>query len=326
MNKQSSTKPTSFVVFLAGTITASPALAASAAIDGAPTPEGYPANFDSLIALGIVLTALACAWLLNHQQARLRAAGSMLAAMACFGIAAWFGAVLQLGVLENPKPNQAPMDSLKPGLLWTQATVALVAGLALSAIALRQLTSVETLKLGLHNETERYGKVSRVLHWTTAILCIFMIPTGIFSSMIPEGVWYRTEYNVIHKTIGIVILLLVLIRIVWNRLSPRPALDASLQPRERKMAHIAHNTLYGLLFALPLTGYVMTSMHGYPSYLFTLKIPALVGESDAYIYWGLFHKYLLQYLVYIVLGAHILGALKHQFIDKHDSAFKRMVA
>ena len=92
------------------------------------------------------------------------------------------------------------------------------------------------------------------------------------------------------------------------------------------MAHIAHITLYGLLFALPLTGYIMTSMHGYPTYLFTLKIPALVGESDAYIYWGLFHKYLLQYLVYIVLGAHILGALKHQFIDKHDSAFKRMVA
>ncbi|MFT5840208.1 MAG: cytochrome b561 [Flavobacteriales bacterium] len=42
--------------------------------------------------------------------------------------------------------------------------------------------------------------------------------------------------------------------------------------------------------------------------------------------WGMLHKYLLPYLLYIVLGAHILGALKHQFVDKHTNAFKRMIS
>ena len=57
-----------------------------------------------------------------------------------------------------------------------------------------------------------------------------------------------------------------------------------------------------------------------------LGVAASLGKSQAYIVWGLFHKYVLQYLVYIILGAHIAGALKHQFIDKHSNAFKRMVS
>ena len=83
-------------------------------------------------------------------------------------------------------------------------------------------------------------------------------------------------------------------RFSWNRRSPRPALDPSLKPGERKMAHGAHIALYGLLFALPLTGYVMTSLHGYPTFFFTLEIPPFLPKSDAYIVWGLFHKYILQ--------------------------------
>lgn len=70
----------------------------------------------------------------------------------------------------------------------------------------------------------------------------------------------------------------------------------------------------------------MTSFHGYSSYFFTFELKPFLPESDAYIVWGLFHKYLLQYLIYIVLGAHILGALKHHFIDKHTDAIKRMVS
>lgn len=54
-------------------------------------------------------------------------------------------------------------------------------------------------------------------------------------------------------------------------------------------------------------------------------MPELRLFEVAYIAWGTFHKYLLPYLLYAILGAHILGALKHHFLDKHDSALKRMV-
>lgn len=291
-----------------------------------PTPQGWWPHFESMITLAVVLMAFAIAWLLNHASPKWRAIGTSLAALSCFGIVAWFGSVLASGVLENPKPFQAPMDAFKPTLLWIQAGIAFVGGCALIIVAAGQFSKGTRLVLSNANEAHRYGRVSRVLHWATALLFLFMIPTGIFASMIPEDAWYRTEYNVVHKTIGLIIFGLVIARLVWNRRSKRLALDASLKPMERKLAHSAHVLLYALLIAIPVTGYVMTSHHGYPTFFFLIELPSFLPESQAYIVWGLFHKYVLQYLVYIILGAHIIGALKHRFIDKHDTAFKRMVS
>ena len=127
-----------------------------------------------------------------------------------------------------------------------------------------------------------------------------------------------------HKTLGVTALLLLVIRLVWNRVSQRPALDGTLTSRERQLARVAHLTLYMMMLALPVTGFMMTSLHGYPTYFFAWELAPLWPQSDAYILWGAMHKYLLPYLLYIVLGAHILGALKHHFIEKKPSAFKRM--
>ena len=300
-------------------------IAAHAASPVSPsTPEGWLPHFESLIAFMIVLTAVLIAWGLNHKRPKIRASGTFLAALSCFAIVVWFVGSLGTGVIESPK-IQTPMDVAKPALLWMQTLVALLGGIALLLIANSQRKQTEELELSARNEVGRYGRVSRILHWTTAILFIFMIPTGIFSSMIPENMWFRTEYNVVHKTIGLTIFGLVVARLIWNRISKRPELEASLKPKERKLAHRVHILLYVIMFAIPVTGYVMTSLHAYPSYFFTLKIPPFLPESDSYIIWGFFHKYLLQYLVYIILGAHILGALKHYFIDKHKTAIKRMV-
>ncbi len=291
----------------------------------AGTPEGWWPHFESLITLAVVVAAFTTAWLLNHARPRMRTYGLLLAALCCFGIVAWFVVSLNTGIIDHPKKFQAPMDAWKPTLLWGQVIIAGICGLALLGIAQRESNSEEILDITNENETGRYGRVSRIVHWTTAILFIFMIPTGIFSSMIPEGVWFRSEYNVMHKTIGLIIFGLVVFRLIWNRKSKRPALDASLKPLEKKMAHSAHILLYVLMIAVPVTGYVMTSLHGYPAFFFLIEIPSFLEKGGAYVVWGMFHKYLLQYLVYIVLGAHVIGALKHHLIDKHKDAFKRMV-
>lgn len=296
-----------------------------AAIERAPAPESWPRNFESLIALAVVLMAVLMAWCLNHARPKIRSLGTLLAALSCFGIVLWFAGAIGTGFIENPKEFQTPMDAAKPVLLWLQIITALIGGIALLIIARTQFKQRELLDLPKTNEAARYGYVSRILHWTTAFLFIFMIPTGIFTSMIPNDSWVRTGYIVVHKTIGIVIFGLVIARLLWNRRSKRPALDSSFKPIDRKLAHSAHILLYFLMIAVPVTGYLMTSFHGYPSYFFTIKLPPLVAESDIYQVWGLFHKYVLQYLIYLILGAHILGALKHHFIDKHKSAIKRMV-
>ena len=287
----------------------------------------YSTNPGAWVSMGIVFLSVLTSWALNYSASRVRVFGTILAAVGCLLIAAWFFLfIINSGILENPKPNQTPLDSAKPSLLWIQSITALSTGLFLLYIASRQSKNTSVLALTAKNESNRYGKVSRMLHWTIAILFISLIPMGIFASMIPEDTEYRNAYYVVHKTLGVTVFLLVIVRLIWNRLSRRPSLDSALTSREEKLAHRAHNTLYFMMLAIPITGFMMTSYHGYETYFFFWEMQPLWEQSEIYQVWGGFHKYLLPYLLYIVLGAHILGALKHQFIDKHANAFKRMVS
>jgi cytochrome b561 len=284
-------------------------------------------HLDSLAALVILASAMIVAGLLNTKAAGARALGTAMAAVLCAAVAGWFFLfVMTTGILENPKPNQTPLDSAKPALLLGQALIAAVAAAWLALVAYRQQRDSKVLLLGRENEADRYGQVSRFLHWTIAILFIALIPMGIFASIIPEGTSFRNAYYVVHKTIGVVVIGLVFVRLVWNRLSPRPALDAALKPTERKLAKFAHGALYVAMVAVPITGFVMTSFHGYPTFFFAWEFGPFWASSDsATIAWGSFHKYLLPTLAYLILGAHIAGALKHRFIDGHKQAFRRIV-
>ena len=287
----------------------------------------YSLNPGAWVSIGIVFLSVFISWALNFSAPKVRVFGTLLAALGCFIIATWFFIfVMKSGLLENPKPNQTPLDSAKPTLLWIQSITAFLTGVFLLFIANYQRKSNEILDLSAKNEKDRYGRVSRLLHWTIAILFISLIPMGIFSSMIPEETSYRNAYYVVHKTIGVTVFLLVIVRLIWNKISNRPALDNALTSTEKKLAHRAHNILYFMLLVIPITGFMMTSYHGYGTFFFFWELPPLWEQSNVYQIWGGFHKYLLPYIVYIILGAHVLGALKHQFIDKHDSAFKRMVS
>ena len=287
----------------------------------------YLVNPGAWVSIGIVFLSVFTSWALNFSAPKVRVFGSLLAALGCFVIATWFFIfVINSGLLENPKPNQTPLDSAKPALLWIQSITAFLTGISLLFIANYQRKSNEILDLSAKNEKDRYGRVSRLLHWAIAILFISLIPMGIFASMIPEETSYRNAYYVVHKTIGVTVFLLVIVRLIWNKISKRPALDNTLTLIEKKLAHRAHNILYFMLLVIPVTGFMMTSYHGYGTFFFFWELPPLWEQSNVYQIWGGFHKYLLPYLVYIILGAHILGALKHQFFDKHDSAFKRMVS
>lgn len=167
---------------------------------------------------------------MSYRTPKVQAFGSLRAAVGCLAIIIWFAYILGTGILENPKPNQTPMDSAKPALLWAQAAIALVAATLLLVAAYRQTKNNDLLELSSKNEPERDGFVSRMIHWTIAILFVALIPIGIFASIIPEDSWFRNHYYVVHKTIGVLVFALLIVPLFWNRRSQRPALLAGCWP------------------------------------------------------------------------------------------------
>ena len=294
----------------------------------ADNSDRLPGHIDSWIALAIIVSSLAIAWALNNEKPAVRMAGTFLAALGCFAVAAWFVAVLSTGIVDHPKPAVIPVDAAKPALLWLQALAAAGAGLFLLIVTFWQSKRRDVLALPVRNESDRYGRLSRYLHWTTAILFLALLPMGLFASMIPEqGFWFRQGYYVVHKTLGFTVLGLVLVRIVWNVMSPRPKLDPSLRKWESRLAHGVHVFFYALLIAFPVTGFVMSTYGGKLSHFFIWDTPLpWAKDLTAIIPWALAHKVILPYLAFVAIAAHVLGALKHRFIDGHSQAFRRMVS
>ncbi len=273
----------------------------------------------------LVIVLLTAAWL-NHASPSRRIVGTFLAAAMTLGIGLMTGWLYLIGSLDNMRPPFLPTDEMKPALMKLLGLAFTVAGLFLLLVTYWQTKRDDVLTLDTGNEQTRYGRATRTLHWTTAILFVALIPMGIFTSMIPEDVWYRQGYYVVHKSLGLTVLLLVVIRLVWHRLSPTPPLDSTLKPWERRSAHTAHVLLYVLMIGFPITGFVMSTFGGKYSHFFFWDTPLFwAPDADLIIPWALLHKLILPLLFYAIFAAHVAGALKHQFVDKHDDAFKRMV-
>ncbi|MEM9085069.1 MAG: cytochrome b [Pseudomonadota bacterium] len=289
--------------------------------------ERLPGHADSWIALAIVITSILTALGLNAAKPNVRAIGTLLAASGCFAVSVWFFWALGSGVFGSPRPADLPTDHIKPAVLGLQASLAGVAGLVLMYSATRQASLGKERAITMRNAQASYGKASRYLHWVIALLFLALVPMGIFTSMIPEGAWYRNGYYVVHKTLGLLVLGLVAGRILWNFASPRPKLDPSLKTWERRSAHGAHLMLYFFMLAFPITGLLMSSFAGKLSHFFVWDVPIFVGPNmEAGLPFGLLHKVILPYLLYLVLGAHVIGALKHRYLDKHEDALSRMVS
>lgn len=175
------------------------------------------------------------------------------------------------------------------------------------------------------NTQNRYGWVSISIHWITAVTVIGMFVLGLWMvELTYYDEWYRTA-PLIHKGIGVMLLLLTLFRLLWKRLNLRPDEIEEHKPIERKLAKIAHAMLYILLFALMLTGYLISTADGRALEVFDwFSIPATIsGIEHQEDIAGDIHEILAFSLIGFVL-LHAAGAIKHHVIDK-DNTLKRML-
>lgn len=167
----------------------------------------------------------------------------------------------------------------------------------------------------------RYPVSARVLHWLTAALVFAMLLIGF--AMVNSVASYATLL-VVHKTLGVVILLVVAVRVV-NRLRSRaPALPPTVGTLERKMVVASELSLYGLLLAQPLVGWAMVSAAGSPVVVFgSLRLPR-IAPFDAELY-GLLRQThtVLAFCLVAAIAAHVSAVLLHT-VTLRDGMLSRM--
>lgn len=163
------------------------------------------------------------------------------------------------------------------------------------------------------------------LHWAIAALVLSTIPLGLFGAS-SESAAAQAATNA-HKTIGIAILLLTVVRIGWRLGHKPPALPTAMAPALRWVARVTHVLFYLLLLILPLSGWWMSSAvpnrHSFGVGLFDIPfLPVPRGWASA----GPAHfiHTTLAFLMIGLVALHIVAALKHHFIDK-DAILTRML-
>ena len=178
------------------------------------------------------------------------------------------------------------------------------------------------MKIG--NTPDRYSALSKAIHWISALLVIGLICIGLYMTNAEKTPAIFPLYG-LHKSFGIVVLALTLLRVLWHLASKKPALVDGMKKWEKTAAKAAHHFLYLALFAMPLSGWLMSSAKGRTVKLFdTVTLPDLVGKSEQL---GDFFEECHEYLAWALIAAivlHAAAALKHHFVEK-DVTLKRML-
>lgn len=176
----------------------------------------------------------------------------------------------------------------------------------------------------IRNSTARWGALAQLLHWTIVALIIVQYVIAEIADGLPLGP-DKLGTLARHKSVGITIFALALLRLLWRAVNTTPPLPESLRPWERTAARLTHGALYALLFAMPLTGWMMSSARNFPvSWFGLVQLPDLVRPSKpAYDFLHETHETLFVLLV-AVAALHALAALRHHFVLR-DDVLRRML-
>ena len=177
----------------------------------------------------------------------------------------------------------------------------------------------------LKNSAERYGWVAIAIHWVVAVAVIGLFALGYWMvGLTYYDDWYKQAPD-IHRSVGILLLGLMLVRVVWRIANSGPKPLSSHKRWEVASAHAAHSLLYLLLFVAMVSGYLISTADGSSISVFGwFDVPSLTGQvkgledtAGAVHYWS-------TWAIVGLAAVHAAGALKHHFIER-DQTLRRML-
>ena len=169
----------------------------------------------------------------------------------------------------------------------------------------------------------RYDRTAIVLHWLIAGAILGQVMFGWFLEDIPRGTPARSLYVNLHKSTGLTLGLLILVRVLWRLLHKAPALPVSMPVWERAAARTSHVALYACMVIMPLAGYVASNFSKYGVKLFNaiLLPPWGIDDPQIYEFFKGVHK-VTSYVFVVLITVHVAAALIH--LARRDGIFPRM--
>ncbi len=170
----------------------------------------------------------------------------------------------------------------------------------------------------------RYSAVAQGFHWLIAALIVVQFALGWTAEDLPLGA-RKLERLDWHKSFGMTILILAVLRLLWRLFHRPPELPPGMSAIERRLARASHVLFYVLLFAMPLAGWTMSSAKNYSvSWFHQFTWPNLIGPNEqAFNFLRTTHD-TLSWVLFALALLHVLAALKHHFWNK-DDVLRRML-
>ena len=164
----------------------------------------------------------------------------------------------------------------------------------------------------------RYGATAQALHWLIALLIVVQFVLARMAAHLPLGA-RKLALLAEHKSFGMTVLVLAAIRLAWRLKNRPPPLPADMHRVERFLARTTHLCFYVLLFAMPLSGWLMSSAKNYSvSWFGAFTWPNLIAPNEAaFNYFRALH-HLLSDALFAIASLHVVAAIKHHFWNKDD--------
>lgn len=177
--------------------------------------------------------------------------------------------------------------------------------------------------MSIRSTPERWGAITRFLHWGMSIALAGMVAFGVYMTDLPPSV-RKIRYYAMHKSVGIVLLGLVVVRLVWRLVDGRPR-AVPMSRWQARAGFAMALVLYALLAAIPLSGWWYNSLAGFPLRWFdVVNLPALAAADPV---WKPIVRTAHHWLAWLLVGCvavHAAAALKHHLIDR-DSTLRAML-